>query len=134
MTHDMRPAIAILSADLMLSVRLEDVVTAQGGRPLSTDTPEAFVAAVDAHFPVLALVDLATPGDIPGAIQRCKLRPHTRHTPIYAFGSHVNIAALQAARQAGADHAWARQQDDGATGGSRGQPHPPAAALPGRLG
>jgi CheY-like chemotaxis protein len=61
-------------------------------------------------FPVVALVDLATPGDWATAIQRCKLRPHTRAIPIYAFGSHVDAATLQAARRAGADHAWARSR------------------------
>lgn len=71
---------------------------------------EAFLAAVDAQYPVLALIDLATPGDVASAIARCKLRPHTRHVPIYTFGSHVNVEALQAARKAGADHAWARSR------------------------
>ena len=30
--------------------------------------------------------------------------------PIIAFGSHVEVATLQAARKAGADHAWARSK------------------------
>ncbi|HXF63171.1 MAG TPA: DUF309 domain-containing protein, partial [Caldilineaceae bacterium] len=57
-----------------------------------------------------ALVDLDTPGDWREAIARCKLRPHTRQVPIVAFGSHVEVETLAAARAAGADHAWARSK------------------------
>ena len=60
-----------------------------------------FVDAVDRYFPVLGLVDLATPGDWATAISRCKLRPHTAAMPIIAFGSHVEVATLkQRARRA----------------------------------
>ena len=104
------PAVVILEADLFFMPRLMDVVRACGALPVVTETPGAFVAAVDLYFPVVAFVDLATPGDWPAAIQRCKLRPHTRAIPIFAFGSHVDAATLQAARRAGADHAWARSR------------------------
>ena len=103
-------AVVILEADLFFSTRLEDVVRARGGHPITVETPDAFVTAVDRYFPVLALVDLKTPGDWEMAIRRCKLRPHTRAVPIYAFGSHVEVEVLKRARQAGADHAWARSK------------------------
>lgn len=102
--------IVALTPDLMLATRMEDVIRQQGGTPILVETPAALVDAVDAHFPVLILVDLQTPGDWEGAIRRCKLRPHTRLIPLYAFGSHVDTAALTAARRAGADHAWARSR------------------------
>jgi hypothetical protein len=102
--------VVCLAPDLMVATRLRDVVQAQGGRPIMVDTPEAFVAAMDRYFPVFALVDLSTPGDWQGALARSKLRPHTRQIPIYAFGSHVDGETLKAARQAGADHAWARSR------------------------
>lgn len=104
------PAIVALEPDLFFVPRLVDVIRAAGGAPVVAATPEEFVAAVDSHFPVVAFVDLATPGDWVAAISRCKLRPHTRSIPIYAFGSHVDAASLQRARQAGADHAWARSR------------------------
>lgn len=100
--------VVILEDDLFIAPRLEDVVRAQGGQPVTVETPEAFVEAVDCYFPVLALVDLKTLGDWATAIQRSKMRPHTRAVPIYAFGSHVEVELLKQARQAGADHAWAR--------------------------
>lgn len=107
---DAPPAVVCLEADLFFATRLQDVIVAQGGRAVITEKPEAFVNAIDRYFPVLALVDLQTPGDWALAITRTKMRPHSRQTPLYAFGSHVDVASLQAARKAGADHAWARSK------------------------
>lgn len=104
------PAVVALVPDLFFAPRIADAVRALGGAPHIVETPAAFVDAVDATNPVLALVDLGAPGDWASAIRRCKLRPHTRRVPIYAFGSHVDAATLQAARRAGADHAWARSR------------------------
>jgi hypothetical protein len=96
--------------DLLLATRMEDVIHLQGGRAILVETPAALVDAVDYHFPVLVLVDVNSPGAWLDAIHRCKLRPHTRQIPVYAFGSHVDTATLAAARKAGADHAWARSK------------------------
>lgn len=109
-TTALRPAIVCLEPDLLFATRLDDVIRACGGQPVLVETPDAFVEAIDRHFPVLGLVDLNTPGDWYTAITRCKIRPQTRLTPIIAFGSHVDVATLAAARQAGADHAWARSK------------------------
>jgi CheY-like chemotaxis protein len=105
-----RPAVVCLEPDLFFAPRLGDVIRACGGQPVVVDTPEEFVRAVDRCFPVLALLDLNTPGDWEMAIRRCKLRPHTAQTPLIAFGSHVEVDTLKRARQAGADHAWARSK------------------------
>lgn len=107
---DARSAVVCLEADLFFATRLQDVIVAQGGRAVIAETPETFVNAIDRYFPVLALVDLQTPGDWALAITRTKMRPHSRQIPLYAFGSHVDVASLQAARKAGADHAWARSK------------------------
>lgn len=104
------PAIACLAADLFFATRLEDVIRALGGRPILADSPEAFVQAMDRDDPVLGIVDLGAPGNWEDAIRRCKVRPHTAQTPIIAFGSHVDTATLKRARNAGADHAWARSK------------------------
>ncbi|MEZ4732070.1 MAG: DUF309 domain-containing protein [Caldilineaceae bacterium] len=109
-TKHVRPVVVSLAADLFFATRIQDVIEAQGGHSILTETPEAFVDAVDQFFPVLALMDLKTPGDWKLAIARCKLRPQSRQIPLYAFGSHVDVETLQAARQAGADHAWARSK------------------------
>jgi CheY-like chemotaxis protein len=109
-TEQYRPAVVILEQDLFFSVRLEDVVRAAGGDPITVGDADLFVAAVERTFPTLALLDLKTPGDWETAVRQCKMKPHTRQTPVYAFGSHVDVATLQKARKAGADHAWARSR------------------------
>ena len=107
---DGTPVVVCLVPDLFFAIRFADVISALGAQPVMVETPDTFVAAVDRYFPVLALVDLDTSGDWAEAISRCKQRPHTRQAPIYAFGSHVEVETLKAARQAGADHAWARSR------------------------
>lgn len=107
---DSRPTVVLLTPDLFLSAHMEEVIHQQGGHPVTTENPAPFVAAVDRCFPVLALVDLTSAGDWQTAIQHCKLRPHTRQIPIFAFGSPVDTATLAAARRAGADHAWPRSR------------------------
>ncbi len=104
-----RPAVVVVCDDMMQSIRIEDVVTRCGGLAVVVDT-DAALDAVDREFPVLLLVDLASGGDWAELIRRSKLRPHTRQIPVYAFGSHVDAATLRAAREAGADHAWARSR------------------------
>lgn len=105
-----RPTVVCLVQDLFFTARFEDVIQRQGGRPVLVDHADAFVAAVDREYPVLALLDLDAPGDWAQAIRRCKLRPHTAAVPIVAFGSHMNVEALAQARRAGADHTWARSK------------------------
>ncbi len=104
------PRSSVSSLISFFAPRLQDVILARGGRPVIVETPAEFVTAVDRYFPVLGLIDLATPGDWAAAIARCKLLPHTAHMPIIAFGSHVDVETLKAARKAGADHAWARSK------------------------
>lgn len=77
-----------------------------GGAPVMTASPDAWVAALDRHFPRLALLDLDAPGNWRSALRRCKLRPHTRPIPVYAFGRKPDAATQQAAQAAGADAVW----------------------------
>lgn len=109
-TEEPKPAVACLVEDIFFVPRLTDVIERLGGMPVLAETAEALVDAVDRTFPVLVLVDLNARGDWQAAIRRLKNRPHTKRTPVYAFGAHVEPAMLQAARQAGADHAWARSK------------------------
>ena len=106
---DELPSVVLVSSDMMQSVRISDVVAASGGRAVSLDVRDA-LETVDRLQPVLILIDLGSDGDWRQLIRRSKLRPHTRHIPIYAYGSHVDASTLRAAREAGADHAWARSR------------------------
>ena len=103
-------SIVVLLPDLFLAPRFADLIRFHGGNPVVVESAEALLDAVDASDPVLILVDLGAPGDWETAIRRIKLRPHTRQIPLYAFGSHVYADALRRARDAGADHAWARSK------------------------
>ncbi len=105
-----RPRVVVLEPDLFFAPRMVDVIQALGGQAIVVETPAALVDAVARWFPHLVLVDLSTPGDWEGAIRRCKLLPHTRQAPIVAFGSHVDTATLDRAREAGADHVWPRSR------------------------
>lgn len=99
--------IAAYIPDLLFSVRVADVIRAQGGIPDMADSADGLWEAIQ-RWPALILIDLAAGDDWYGVVQRAKTLPHTRRIPIVAFGSHVNTEALKAARQAGVDHAWAR--------------------------
>jgi predicted metal-dependent hydrolase/CheY-like chemotaxis protein len=104
-------AVVVLSSDPLVAEQISAVLRTQGGQPLVVPTPAEFVVALDRYFPVLALFDLDAASEVASpkweeAITRCKLRPHTRSIPIYAFGAHVEQATLRVAREAGADEAW----------------------------
>ena len=57
------PAVVVLADDLFFVTRLMDVIRQVGGRPIVVENADELVAALDLHFPVLALLDLKTPGD-----------------------------------------------------------------------
>ena len=46
-TEQYRPTVVILEQDLFFSVRLEDVVRAAGGDPITIEDADLFVAAVE---------------------------------------------------------------------------------------
>lgn len=110
-TFDWRhPAIVCLVTDLFFATRLEDVIRGQGGYPVTVTTADELMVAIERYFPVLILVDLSVEREWQRAISAAKVQVHTRQIPLYAFGSHVDVETLQAARQAGADQAWARSR------------------------
>lgn len=100
--------VAVLERDLFFGVRIADAVKAAGARPILVEDAAALWDAI-AGWPALVIIDLAAPGwEEP--LRRTRNLPHTRAIPVVAFGSHVDTGALQAARAAGATHAWARSR------------------------
>ncbi len=98
-----------MTAELMLAVRIEDVVEKQGGQALITSgSADEFLAAMDGHAPVMALsVDLATPGNVAAAIARC----------VASYAPDADLCLRQPCQRGGAavvrwpaDHAWARSK------------------------
>jgi predicted metal-dependent hydrolase len=105
---DPKRLVVALEPDLFFSVRITEVVQATGGQALILEDGHALWDAIG-RWPELILIDLTAPGwEEP--VRRAKQLPHTKSIPIIAFGSHVDTEALQAARRAGCDHAWARSR------------------------
>lgn len=106
-----RPPILALITDLIFSTRVADVIRHQGGDPLLVGSAEAFRQGLE-RWPVLILVDVqALPAEQwHPEVRRAKALPQSKNIPIYGFDSHVDTAALKAARQAGCDHVWARSR------------------------
>lgn len=106
----MKRVVVLLTEDPLVAKEVAEQIQGNDGTAIMVDRPPAFVTALDQHFPVLALVDTATPGDWLSAIERCKLRPHTRQIPIHIFGRDCNTPTQEAARKIGVDRIWKRSQ------------------------
>jgi len=74
-------------------------------RVLNLDNPALLAASAERETPLLLFVDLATPGDVCGAIARLKSEPATSHLPVIAFAPDSEPALLDAAQKAGANFA-----------------------------
>lgn len=109
MTDVGTPVVVVYEPDLFFSVRIGDVSRASGARAVFVADSHALAEAI-AAWPALVLIDLGVPPGWHEVVRRAKTQPENRAVPIIAFGSHVDTAALQAARAAGCDHAWARSR------------------------
>ena len=107
---DGTPIVVCLIPDLFFATRFVDVIAAHGRTAGHRRDAGSVCHRHGSLLPGVGAVDLNTPGEWADAIRRCKQRPHTSQIPIFAFGSHVDVETLKAARQAGADHAWARSR------------------------
>jgi uncharacterized protein len=107
-----QPVVAVLVTDLFFSVRIENVVRAMGARMETVADSAALWQAIQ-DWPALVIIDLRSgPGwlEVADVVRRAKNLPHFRTIPIIAFGSHVDVEGLAAARAAGCDHVWARSR------------------------
>ncbi len=93
-----------LVPDLMFGTQIERVLEHLGyAVELVRDAPGLTARAREAA-PALVLIDLAARGsDVPAAIRALKADSTTESIPVIAFGPHLDAAAQQAARAAGAD-------------------------------
>ncbi len=98
------PIVVALEPDPVFAARIAAAARVAGAQVVIVEEVSALWAAIE-RWPALVIVDLAAAGwEEP--IRRAKMLPHTRRIPIVAFGNHVTADTLQAARQAGCDHAW----------------------------
>jgi CheY-like chemotaxis protein len=99
--------------DLFFAVRIKDTLQPQGYEVAIVKSAAALDSALasPAASPAVLLVDLNFRAlDPPATIARLKADPATRAIPILAFGSHLDHAARDAARAAGADRVVANSQ------------------------
>jgi len=74
-------------------------------RVLVVTNPAQLAATVQREMPLLLFADLATAGDVGGAIKKIKTDSATSHLPVIAFAPDDQLALLTAAQKAGASFA-----------------------------
>jgi CheY-like chemotaxis protein len=100
----MTPHCVVLSDDLLDASRVVGEGRAAGLEVQHCKNPSALLAAAGRH-PALALIDLHHPGlDLNLAVSVLK----GNGVKVIGFGSHVDVARLKAARQAGCDEVLPR--------------------------
>ena len=88
--------------DLLFSVSVANAIRAAGGEPLTirgADGAFAALAAENPYPPALVVVDLSAridPNEVISAAAASNI-------PVFAFGPHLDAAAIMAARAAGAE-------------------------------
>ncbi len=89
----------LLDSDLFFSVKVTDTLKHAGYQTRTVRQIAAFTQALEDERPVLVLVNTAARGiDWRAGIVAAR----TAGLPVVAFGSHVDLAAQEQARQAGA--------------------------------
>jgi CheY-like chemotaxis protein len=101
--------ILAMTGDLFFAVRLSDVIRSLGHVPQLVDTPAQLVEAL-ATRPSLVILDLALVDRWEGALREAKANPTTASVPVLAFGPHMDVAAQQRGRAAGADRVVANSK------------------------
>lgn len=89
----------LLDTDLFFSVKITDTLKHAGYTTRTCRRTDDFAAALTVEQPIVALVNTAARNlDWRAAITAAR----AAHVPVIAFGSHVDLATQEAARQAGA--------------------------------
>jgi CheY-like chemotaxis protein len=98
-----RQVIAVVR-DLFFSIRIKETLQAHGYTVAVANSPQALMAALADAPTALIVLDLNFRGiDPPATIAQLKADPASKTIPILAFGSHLDHAARDAAKAAGAD-------------------------------
>jgi len=103
------PDFFLLSDDLMFTSRVTGTARDLGYSVLVVRSGQALIDGAIKDSPRCVIIDLANPGlelaALIGTLNRLDRRPR-----IVAYGSHVDAAALQAARDAGCDQVMPRSK------------------------
>lgn len=104
-----RPVLGVTD-DLMFRSRIEAVLRA-AGIPAAFTTGERLATAAAEQRPSLILVDYSRCGEAGlQAVRALKSAPETSGVPVVAYGSHMDLAARDRAKAAGADELLANSQ------------------------
>lgn len=105
---DALPAVALVG-DLIFASRIRGAGSAAGVPTVTVSESGALLDRCREARPRVILLDLdARSADVPALIRRLKADPEIAPVPVIGFVSHVNRAAIDAAREAGADRILAR--------------------------
>jgi CheY-like chemotaxis protein len=98
--------------DLFFAIRIRETLAPRGYRVDVARSREALAALLAAgELPALVIVDLAfVASDPPALIAALRATPRTADLPVLAFGSHLDHAAREAAKVAGADRVVANSK------------------------
>ncbi|MFL5331086.1 MAG: response regulator [Gemmataceae bacterium] len=99
--------ILLLSTDLMDTSKVRGAAQAQGVTVRTARTADSLAKLASESAPSLVIVDLGNPDLNLGTLMD-SLRALPQRPRIVAFGSHVDAAALNAARSAGCDEVLPR--------------------------
>src|SRR5271169_5262185 len=104
------PVGLMLSDDLLFTSKVTAAARSQGLEVRSARSAQVLENLAREHTPRCVIVDLANPGLVLGDLLE-RLRQTCAPMPrVIAFGSHVDTATLQAAREAGCDLVWPRSK------------------------
>jgi DNA-binding NarL/FixJ family response regulator len=99
--------ILLLTDDLMDGSKVRASAQAAGATVRTARNAEALMKLANDSAPTLVIVDLGNPGLNLGELVKSLISLPQR-SKIVAFGSHVDAAALSAAREAGCDQVMPR--------------------------
>jgi CheY-like chemotaxis protein len=99
----MQPLALVVYERLMPGSQLVNRLQDLNYRVLPVNTLDRFAATVQRESPMLLFLDLATPGDVCGAIASLRKTEATAHVPVIAFAPENAQSLLSAAQKAGAN-------------------------------
>lgn len=100
----MEPLVILVTDNVLLISRAVDGLCQLNYRVMEQRDPAALAATAREQRPLFVLVDLRLKQNDPcAAIAELKSDPATKHVLVLAFGDETNQAALDRARQTGAD-------------------------------
>lgn len=115
MSSDPAPPVAVpvgllLSRDLLFTSKVTSEARAQGARVVVAAGSTQVLAMIEQWRPRVIFLDLAATDMTEPAAVLAYRRAAGPEVPFIAFGSHVDTAALAAARDAGCDHVMPRSK------------------------